>query len=215
MVRKQGYSCNKPWRPKGLWDVEAPTFSRQSAHRWLWGCQLNAPAGRPLPPEYSWFSFLLEAESTQGHSATGRIRPIEKYDDLIGNRTRDLPACSIVFNQLHYRVLYLCVIYSLVEQLQLTGFVRSFTALSVSGICSVESWDAGWMWSWPNVGTILFIIRSCIHWINLYNFYFTTCFDHLYPSSGKSFYSDTLYTWTSNGNWSYKVLKTYDLPPKM
>jgi hypothetical protein len=29
--------CERPWRPIGLWDVEAPTFSRQSAHRWRWG----------------------------------------------------------------------------------------------------------------------------------------------------------------------------------
>jgi hypothetical protein len=33
-----------PWRAIGLWDVEAPTFSRQSAHRWRWGCQPYAPA---------------------------------------------------------------------------------------------------------------------------------------------------------------------------
>jgi hypothetical protein len=26
-----------------LWDVESPTFSRQSAHRWRWGCQPCAP----------------------------------------------------------------------------------------------------------------------------------------------------------------------------
>jgi hypothetical protein len=32
-------------------DVEAPTFSRQSAHRWRWGCQPYAPAGGPLSPE--------------------------------------------------------------------------------------------------------------------------------------------------------------------
>jgi hypothetical protein len=39
-------SCpwNRPWRPIGLWEVEAPTFSRQSAHRWRWGCQPYAPA---------------------------------------------------------------------------------------------------------------------------------------------------------------------------
>jgi hypothetical protein len=30
----KSYPCNKPWRPIGLWDVEASTFSRQSAHRW-------------------------------------------------------------------------------------------------------------------------------------------------------------------------------------
>jgi hypothetical protein len=38
------YPCNRPWRPRGLWDVEAPTFSRQSAHIWRWGCQPHAPA---------------------------------------------------------------------------------------------------------------------------------------------------------------------------
>jgi hypothetical protein len=30
----KSYPCNRPWRPIGLWDVEAPTFFRQSAHRW-------------------------------------------------------------------------------------------------------------------------------------------------------------------------------------
>jgi hypothetical protein len=34
----------------------------------------------------------VEAEST----AAGRIRSIEKSNDLIGNRIRDLPGCSIV-----------------------------------------------------------------------------------------------------------------------
>jgi hypothetical protein len=48
------------------------------------------------PQEDSWYSFLLEAESTQGHSAAGGIRTIKKFSDLIGNRIRDLPAGSIV-----------------------------------------------------------------------------------------------------------------------
>jgi hypothetical protein len=26
------YPCNRQWRPIGLWDVEDPTLSRQSAH---------------------------------------------------------------------------------------------------------------------------------------------------------------------------------------
>jgi hypothetical protein len=29
----------------GLWDVKAPTFFRQSAHKWRWGCQPYTPAG--------------------------------------------------------------------------------------------------------------------------------------------------------------------------
>jgi hypothetical protein len=32
----------------------------------------------------------------QGHSAAGRSRSIENSNDLIGNRTRDLPACRVV-----------------------------------------------------------------------------------------------------------------------
>jgi hypothetical protein len=55
---------NRPWRPIGFWDVEAPTFSRQSAHRWRW-CQAYALAAL-YPQEDSWYSFLLEAESTPG-----------------------------------------------------------------------------------------------------------------------------------------------------
>jgi hypothetical protein len=58
-------NCNKPWRPVGFWDVEAPIFCRQHAHRWRWGCQPYAPAALH-PQEDSWFSFLLEAESTPG-----------------------------------------------------------------------------------------------------------------------------------------------------
>jgi hypothetical protein len=48
--KKVKLSQYSPWRPIGLWDVEAPTFSKESAHRWRRGCQPYAPAGRPLPP---------------------------------------------------------------------------------------------------------------------------------------------------------------------
>jgi hypothetical protein len=37
------------------------------------------------PQEDSCYSFLLEAESTQIYSAAGRIRSIEKSNDLIEN----------------------------------------------------------------------------------------------------------------------------------
>jgi hypothetical protein len=48
--------------------------------------------GRPLfiPQKDSWYSL----SRPQGHSAAGRIRSIEEFSDLIGNRTRDLTACS-------------------------------------------------------------------------------------------------------------------------
>jgi hypothetical protein len=61
----ENYPCNRPWRPIGLWDVEAPTFSRHSSHRWRWGCQPYAQAAL-YPQEDSWYSFMLEAESTSG-----------------------------------------------------------------------------------------------------------------------------------------------------
>jgi hypothetical protein len=35
----KSYLCDRQWRPTGLWDIKNPTFSRQSTHRWRWGCQ--------------------------------------------------------------------------------------------------------------------------------------------------------------------------------
>jgi hypothetical protein len=61
------YPCNSPRRPIELWDVEAPTFSRQSAQRWRWGYQPYASAAFCFQ-EDSWYSFLLIAESTPGPS---------------------------------------------------------------------------------------------------------------------------------------------------
>jgi hypothetical protein len=52
-------------RTIGLQDVKALTFSTQSAHRWWWWCQPHMPADL-YPQKDSWYSFLLEAESTQG-----------------------------------------------------------------------------------------------------------------------------------------------------
>jgi hypothetical protein len=38
--------------------------------------------------------FCERLRRPQGHSVAGRIRSTEKSSDLIGNRTRDLPACT-------------------------------------------------------------------------------------------------------------------------
>jgi hypothetical protein len=51
---------------------------RHSAHRWWQGCQPYEPVAFYLQ-EDSWYSFLLEAESSQSHSVAGRIRSIEKF----------------------------------------------------------------------------------------------------------------------------------------
>jgi hypothetical protein len=55
------------------------------------GAVVSLCGGHPLSQEDSWCSFLL-----RGHSVAGRIRSIEESSDLIGNRTHELPACSIV-----------------------------------------------------------------------------------------------------------------------
>jgi hypothetical protein len=53
-------------------------------------------AGRALHPRnLPGTHFCYRLSRPQGHSATGRIRSIEKIH-LIGTRTRDLPVCSIV-----------------------------------------------------------------------------------------------------------------------
>jgi hypothetical protein len=94
-VKRQSYSCNRPWRPIGLWDVEDPTFSRQSAHRWRWGCQPYAPAALYPPGIFLVLISVTGCVDSRAHSAAARIRSIQKSNDFIGNRTRDLPACSI------------------------------------------------------------------------------------------------------------------------
>jgi hypothetical protein len=58
--------------PIGLREVKVPTLLRQTANRWRQGCQPYAPAALypqvSLIPYFkdSWYSFLLEAESTPG-----------------------------------------------------------------------------------------------------------------------------------------------------
>jgi hypothetical protein len=49
---RPSYPCNRPWRSIRLWEVEAPTFSRQSAHRRQWGCQPYASAALCPPGRF-------------------------------------------------------------------------------------------------------------------------------------------------------------------
>jgi hypothetical protein len=64
-LKRQSWLCNRLWRPIGLWDIEAPTFSGQSAHRWQSDCRPHAPAALYTWEDF-WYSFLLEAKSTPG-----------------------------------------------------------------------------------------------------------------------------------------------------
>ena len=82
------------YRPLWFQQVEAPEFV-YSRHRKVVLCQPYAPAVF-TPRKDSWYSFLLEAESPQGHNATERIKSLKNSSDSIGNRTRDLLVCSAV-----------------------------------------------------------------------------------------------------------------------
>ena len=70
-------------------------ISRQSAHE---GGKFVSPTHRPpLPPEnIPGTHFCWRLSSPQGHTAAGRIMSVKNNNDTIGNRTRDLPACSAV-----------------------------------------------------------------------------------------------------------------------
>jgi len=57
--------------PEGSKSLRLPDFRTVGKWRW-YGCQPYAPAAF-TPRKYSWNSFLLEAESTVGHGATGKI----------------------------------------------------------------------------------------------------------------------------------------------
>jgi hypothetical protein len=65
-----------------------------------WSSQWSLLAFPPAALYYkedSWNLFLFKRLSrAQGHSAAGWIRSIEKYNEHIRNRTRDLPAYSTV-----------------------------------------------------------------------------------------------------------------------
>jgi hypothetical protein len=49
------------------------------------------------PVNISGTHFCYRLYHPQSHSAAGRIMSIKNYNDTIGNRTRDLPTCIVVF----------------------------------------------------------------------------------------------------------------------
>jgi len=75
--------------PTGFQEVKVARF-HDNGTGWWQGCQPYSPAAF-TPRKYTWYSFLLEAESTPG-----RITSLKNTNDTTGNRTRDLPVCSVV-----------------------------------------------------------------------------------------------------------------------
>jgi hypothetical protein len=71
-------------RPLGLQEVEALRISRQSGFE---GGKVVSPTHQLplLPARYLWYSFVLEAESTPGHSAVGRIKSFKNPNNPNGH----------------------------------------------------------------------------------------------------------------------------------
>jgi hypothetical protein len=88
--KRQSYPCNRPWRPIGLQDVKAPTFSRQLAHRRWRGGQPYAPVTL-YPQEDSWYSFLLEAIDPRAIMRLEGLGQLKNLMTLSGIETANFP----------------------------------------------------------------------------------------------------------------------------
>jgi hypothetical protein len=96
--RRRSYPCNRPWKPMGLWDVEAPTFSLDN--RLTDGGKFVSLTRRPpLPPGR--FMVFISVRGWVEPSAIVRLEGLGKLTKihLIGTRTRDFMACSTVPQQ--------------------------------------------------------------------------------------------------------------------
>ena len=87
-------------RPRGFQEVELPRFQD---NRHMKVVRLSR-TGRLYPRKYSWYSFLLEAESTPGPQCGRKIMSMKNSTDTIRNRTRNLQLGAQYLNQLRHRV---------------------------------------------------------------------------------------------------------------
>jgi hypothetical protein len=98
------YLCNRPWRPIELWGTQAPTFSRQSAYRWRWGCQLYAPAALYATEKLLAF---ISVRGWVGLRATVRLEGLGRLKNPMTSSGLEAATFRLVaecLNQLRYRV---------------------------------------------------------------------------------------------------------------
>ena len=80
--------------PEGSRKLRFPDFMKTAQDGGKVVSLTNRP---PLPPGNTPCTLLCYRLSRpQGYSATGRIMSLKNSNDTIGNRTRDLPVCSVV-----------------------------------------------------------------------------------------------------------------------
>ena len=84
-------------RSWGFQEVETPRFQDNCQIKVVRLSAIRTDRLYPPPPGNSlYIHFCLGLSRTQGHIAAGRNMSMKNSDDIIGNRNRDLPACSAV-----------------------------------------------------------------------------------------------------------------------
>jgi hypothetical protein len=80
--------------PEGSRNLKFPDFITTAQ---VGGKVVSLTQRPPLPQEIHLVLISFKSLSrSQGHSATGRIMSLKNSNDTNGNRTRDLPVCSVV-----------------------------------------------------------------------------------------------------------------------
>ena len=94
-IKKIKQSRLQAWSgPEGSRKLRFPDFMTTAQD----GGKVVGPTNRPsLPPGNTpGTHFCSRLSRPQGHSATGRNMSLKNFNGIIGNRTHDLPVCSVV-----------------------------------------------------------------------------------------------------------------------